>query len=341
MALRHPEDLAAWQRWQAGRNRLRSVRHALRRPAPPALWLHLRGYAPVVLFALDASTPTAVASLAAPLAHTGDAHVAVLAPQDMSARLPGTWAVARLDPHSAPPVWLGTPHTVVATGHFLPAGAAAYRWAGALGARFLVVQHGLLTPQMAPLPRGAHLLAFSEQDADFWRSGRADVTSEVVGSELLWSAAQRPAADLVDGAPVFLGQLHGAELPRSISGGTAFTFCRGHHAVYRPHPAETDKRSRWAHACWRARGIRFAEPGSLLDEPRPVVSIFSTGVLEAAAAGIPAWVTCVRPPAWLQEFWERYGLRLWGGEPTPAPALPRIEPARAIAERVLSEGGPK
>jgi hypothetical protein len=247
--------------------------------------------------------------------------------------------VTRVAGGSALPEVLRTLDTFVATGHFLPAGSTAHGWAGELDARFLVVQHGLLAPQMAPLPAGAHLLAFSAQDADFWRSGRTDVTSEVIGSELLWNAARAPRKTLVDDTPVFLGQLHGAELPRSISGGTAFAFCRRFGAEYRPHPAETDKRSRWTHERWRRRGLRFAPPGGLLDAPRPVVSIFSTGVLEAAAAGIPAWVTCIRPPAWVQEFWERYGLRLWGGEPTPAPSQPDIEPARAIALRALSEGG--
>ena len=38
----------------------------------------------------------------------------------------------------------------------------------------MVVQHGILTPFMAPLPVGAHLLAWSEADAAFWASG-ADV----------------------------------------------------------------------------------------------------------------------------------------------------------------------
>jgi hypothetical protein len=337
MALMFPEDLDAWKRWQGSRNRLRSARHTLRRPEQPELWLHVRGYAPVVLFALDATTPTALASVAAPLAHLGDTHVAVLAPADLSAQLPGSWAVTRVEADASQPAWLDSLHTFVATGHFLPVGYTAYRWARRIGARFLVVQHGLLAPQMAPLPSGTHLLAFSDQDAEFWRSGRTDVTTEVIGSELLWNAAHRPRVEVASDTPVFLGQLHGAELSRAVSGGTAFTFCRDFDAEYRPHPAETDRLSRWQHERWRGRGVRFAAPGGLLDQPRPVVSIFSTGVLEAAAAGIPSWVTCVRPPAWVQEFWERYGLRLWGGPPTPAPPLPDIEPARAIARRVLTD----
>ncbi|MGB4135983.1 MAG: RNA-binding protein, partial [Microbacterium sp.] len=252
------------------------------------------------------------------------------------------------DAASAPAVLRGV-RAVVSAGHFLPVGNAAYRWSRAVGATYVVVQHGLLTPFMPPLAPGAHLLAFSSADAEFWRSGRGDVTTAVVGSQLLWNAAHpgdapdlvppvaRPAAG--EETPVFLGQLHGAELPRRISAATATAFCRAYGAEYRPHPAETDRVSRLQHALWRRRGIRFAPPGPLLTERRPVVSIFSTGVLEAAAAGIPSWVTCVRPPAWVQEFWERYDLRLWGGDPTPAPDQPAAEPAAAVAASVLAIAG--
>jgi hypothetical protein len=66
-----------------------------------------------------------------------------------------------------------------------------------------------------------------------------------------------------------------------------------------------------------------------------VVSVFSTGVLEAAARGMPAWVEFPKPPSWLQEFWERYGMSRYGAEPTPAPSRPAVEPASAIA-RVLA-----
>lgn len=64
----------------------------------------------------------------------------------------------------------------------------------------------------------------------------------------------------------------------------------------------------------------------------PVVSIFSTGVLEAALRGVPAWVYHPNPPAWVTEFWERYGMNQWGSAPTPAPPVPAQEPAQHIAE---------
>ena len=37
------------------------------------------------------------------------------------------------------------------------------------------------------------------------------------------------------------------------------------------------------------------------------------------------------PPRWLAEFWERYGMSRWGGDPTPPPPMPAEEPSSAIA----------
>jgi len=355
MGLMFPEDLAAWQRWQRNRHVLRRVRGLLRRPSLGGpLTLHRRGADPVVLFALDATTPTALASVIEPLAHLGDTPVAVLAPADVSAHLPGSWTTTSVPDSEAPPAGLRAVRAVVSAGHFLPVGHTAYGWATSLGARHVVVQHGLLTPFMAPLAQGSHVLAFSDDDAEFWRSGRADTTSQTVGSQLLWKAAGRSSSDGADtdpassrvarsttgsssdALPVFLGQLHGAELSRRISATTATSFCRETGALYRPHPAEVDRISRWQHARWQRGGIRFAPPGPLAASSGPVVSIFSTGVLEAAASGRDAWVTCVEPPAWVREFWQRYRLNEWGSDPTPAPTRPAVEPAKAIADAVLA-----
>ena len=50
------------------------------------------------------------------------------------------------------------------------------------------------------------------------------------------------------------------------------------------------------HARWEAAGITIDRSGIPLRElGAPVVSVFSTGVLEAAAAGLPAWVHARRP----------------------------------------------
>ena len=51
-----------------------------------------------------------------------------------------------------------------------------------------MVQHGALTPYAPPLPDDCTVLAWSEADGEFWRSGRDDVRIETVGSQLLWEA---------------------------------------------------------------------------------------------------------------------------------------------------------
>lgn len=341
MALTFPSDLTAWQRWQNSRNRLRSAHNLVRRTPSPTLWLISNAPQPTLLVAIDSTTPSSVAAFAEPLRHLEGVPVAVLALADVSAHLPGTWTARALDgndvPHDVRDV-----RAVFAAGHFLPAGAVAHAWQRALGARFAVAQHGLLTTWAPPLPDEAHVLAFSDRDAQYWASGRTDITHEVVGAQLFWRAAQRALTPDTDARPLFLGQLHGAELPRATSARSAQAFCEATGATYRPHPAETDRLSRWQHARWRRRGIELDTSGTPLSENRrPIASIFSTGVLEAASAGIPSWVTAVRPPEWVRDCWERYEMSPWGGAPTPAPPVPDHEPARAIAASLqrLATGG--
>ncbi|MGV3016623.1 RNA-binding protein [Rothia sp. 88186D007BW] len=224
---------------------------------------------------------------------------------------------------------------VLALGHYMAWGAAAYRLAQRVGARFITVQHGLHTPYAPPLAPGTHLLAFSQADAEFWISGRDDVTYDVVGSQLFWDAAQKPRVDpdTVSETPIFLGQMHGAELPRASFAAASIKFTREHKAIYRPHPSEKDKLSRLIHSLMSKLGINIDRSEQPLNQVNsPVVSIFSTGVLEAALRGVPAWVYHPNPPAWVTEFWERYGMNQWGSEPTPAPQVPTKEPAQQIAE---------
>ena len=159
-----------------------------------------------------------------------------------------------------------------------------------------------------------------------------------VGSQLLYNANQKSLGVPVEssGAPIFLGQMHGAELPRSSYVNVSYRFIKKHNAIYRPHPSETDKLSTLTHALWERQGIPIDRSGVPLNElPNPVVSIFSTGVLEAAIRGIPAWVYHPNPPGWLEEFWNRYGMGRWGEDRTPAPPQPDIEPARRIAELII------
>ncbi|MFI7484334.1 RNA-binding protein [Kocuria sp. M1R5S2] len=332
----YPADLAAWHAWQRRQYPARALRHAVsrRRSEPEPLHLTLCGRSPRVLVALEARTPTQIAALVRPAEAVGG--IAVLSPVPAADILGGTTTTVR--PGASVPEALGSVRAVLGVGDYLPAGARARAWADELRAAFVVVQHGLLTPHAPPLPRRAHLLAFTERDARFWTLGRPDVTWDVVGSQLLWDAAAgngtRKPVD-PSARPVFLGQLHGAELPRWGKIRRATAFCRAEDAVYRPHPREEDKLSRLTHAAWERLGITVERNGGPLTEVTgPVVAAFSTGVLEAAARGLPAWVHYPDPPAWLEEFWDRYGLHAWGDDPTPAPPQPTVEPAQAIADRL-------
>lgn len=344
MTLLHPTDLNAWHAWAVSRQRLRTIRHNLRRgkdQQPPQWTVHHRPGvgARRVMIAADSTSPSARASLLTVLPHLRSG-VDVLAPAGLlSPEFVGPeWEHRQVD---QPSDGVG-PHTgvMLSGGDYLTAGAAAQHAAVERGVPHLVVQHGALTPFAPPLPPGSTLLAWSEHDADFWRSRRADVQTMSVGSQLLWQAAQEIPGKAEYSASgterlVFLGQLHGAELPRRVTGGSATTFCRTHHALYRPHPSEVDVLSRAQHRLWQRRGIEFAPTDiPLKNLPNPVVAVFSTGVLEAAVRGRQSWVYCPHPPAWVEEFWERYGMQQYGGPPTPAPAQPVEEPAQRIAQIV-------
>ncbi|WP_114853262.1 hypothetical protein [Brachybacterium sp. YJGR34] len=351
MALIHPRSLERWQHWQNSRHRPRQVKQAVagavrsRRGGeePGAdLVLHAReGEGPRLLVALDTATPTSRAALltALPYLRIG---VDVLAPAGLAPpELAGAeWE--REDVEDLPATLDGRGITsVISAGWHLRVGRRVHDWAHEADVAAAVVQHGALTPYAPPLPPDTTLLAWSDADAAFYRSGREDVVTRTVGSQLLWQAAHDAAGPEDDGrpvvepgaGPVFLGQMHGAELPRRTSARTAYRFCREQGAQYRPHPAETDALSRAAHALMRRRGITLADPALPLRDLRaPVVGIFSTGVLEAAVRGLPAYVYGPSVPAWVHELWDRYDLRRWGGDPTPAPAMRPDEPARLLAQ---------
>ena len=340
MGLREPTDLTAWHRWQSSRHRLRRLRHGWRSERPEQLVLSVYGTEPRLLVALDSRSPTSHAALLEPLRHlpvsfavlssipTGDLNVTTTPPT--TSHLPGNEL----------PSSMRSMRAAISLGSYMPCGHLAHQWSQQLGVPQYVVQHGALTPFMAPLPEGANVFAWTESDANFWRSGRTDGRHVVVGSQLLWraaGAAHRDGPDLRDqggpnGALTYLGQMHGAELSRTRLARAAASFCHEHGATYRPHPSERDKLSRLAHASYRRLGIRVDGTDLLAGMTNPVVSVFSTGVLEAACQGRSAWVDFPRPPAWLGEFWERYGMQRFGRAPTSAPAAPAIEPARRIAQ---------
>ncbi|MDO5699861.1 MAG: hypothetical protein Q4P36_00070 [Bowdeniella nasicola] len=347
--LRHPRDLAAWSRWQARqgpgvRRAVRAVRGWRTKGEEARATLLTASSTPRILVALEAESPTQVAALLAPLHHLPDPRmVAILAPRRLEdALLPfparethqRTVHLQALDDTEQ----LACLDVVVGVGAYLALGARAHRLAQRRALRHVTVQHGLLTPYAPPLPTDTHLLAWNAADAEYWRAGRADVTSAVAGSVLLAEARDDGTEECV-GAPVFLGQLHGAELARSRFAHSALTFCRATHATYRPHPAERDLLSRTYHAWFRRRGIDVESDGPALRHlAAPVASVFSTGVLEAAASGRPAWVTCERPPRWLEGMWERYNMSRWQPArdcpPTPAPTT-GVSPARAIATALM------
>ena len=339
--LSHPVDLRAWQaeqtraqgwlrraRTRAGAlaHRSHEVEVAARGPGPdsPAR----------ALVVLDALTATSRRALLGPAAELGDP-VTVVGPRGVSELLGADeWQVTGGPATEVLPRLVGPGTVVLSTGHYLALGALVEALVAERGGRFVTVQHGLLTPHAPPLAQGTTLLAWSEADAQFWRSGRQDVTAHVVGSQLLWDAAQAPAGPVDPAAtPVFLGQLHGAELPRAVLERAAEGFCRETGATYRPHPAEVDRRSRATHRRWERRGITVDRSATPLGElGRPVVSVFSTGVLEAAAAGVPSWVHLPEPPQWVEQFWARYHLSPWDGPPTPSPERPAVSPSRAVAQ---------
>ena len=358
--LKYPLDLDAWQAWQRRQKKLKWVKYKLNSllasarsrtvaEEPVHGLLYTRGTKPQVLIVMDSFSPTNRNAILEPLKHLDAVDVALWVPEDASEYLDGQYASERYSRKD----WseqeisgdelmrlLPDIRIVLSAAQFLGRGAAAYEYARAIGAEYWMVQHGLLVPQAPPLPVGCTLLAFSEADAEFWASGRRDVTTHAVGSQLLYLAAQKAAGAEVqkqnDLEPIFLGQMHGAELPRASFAYASHSFLKKFGGTYRPHPSEKDKLSVLTHKLWEKEGIRIDRSGTPLNEvPNPVVSIFSTGVLEAAIRGIPAWVYHPAPPAWLVEFWDRYGMNQWGQEPTPAPVQPKKEPAQRIAELMI------
>ena len=358
--LKYPLDLDAWQAWQRRQKKLKWAKYKLKAlldsarsrtiaEEPVHGLLYTRGTKPQVLIVMDSFSPTNRNAILEPLKHLDAVDVALWVPEDASEYLDGQYA----SEHYSRKDWteqeisgdelmrlLPDIRIVLSAAQFLSRGAVAYEFSRAIGAEYWMVQHGLLVPQAPPLPVGCTLLAFSEADAEFWASGRRDVTTHAVGSQLLYLAAQKAAGAEAqkqnDLEPIFLGQMHGAELPRASFAFAAHSFLKKYGGIYRPHPSEKDKLSVLTHKLWEKEGIRIDRSGTPLNEvPNPVVSIFSTGVLEAAIRGIPAWVYHPAPPAWLVEFWDRYGMNRWGSEPTPAPVQPEKEPARRIAELII------
>lgn len=200
MGLMFPRDLEAWQRWNRPGPLRRAVSAARRRsPAAPPDGLVVVGAArPRVLVALDSANTSSQHALVAPARRLPVEEVLWLGTAEVLA------AAGVLTAQETASSWplqegrLSGVERVLMAGSYLPAGQAAWQRARGLGCEVVVVQHGLLTPLAPPLPPEATLMAFNEQDGQFWASGRPDVTVVPVGSQAMWAAAcktSRPAAD--------------------------------------------------------------------------------------------------------------------------------------------------
>ncbi|MGP9538137.1 hypothetical protein ACT3SP_08995 [Brachybacterium sp. AOP43-C2-M15] len=345
MALIHPRSLERWQEWRSSRRRVPGIHRALparaRRgsgaEAPTGFVLHTRegeGSARPLL-GIDTADGAVHGGLPAVLPYIHGSVVLVTPAGVRIDALEGPeWSHRRLETPTEGLDDLGIT-SVLTLGWHLEVGRELHAWAQESEIPGAVVQHELLTPFAPPLPPQITLLAWTGADGDFHRAGRDDVEVRVVGSQRLWQAAHESAGSRpeLEERPVFLGQLSAIELPRRVTLSAAHSFCREAEALYRPGAGETDRTSRAAHALLRRRGIEILDPATPLAElGRPVVSVLSADVLEAALRGLPAWVHAPRAPSWVGEQWERYGMRPVGGDPTPAPAVSADEPARLIAQ---------
>lgn len=333
------DDLQSWQSWADSRRRaeglVRRVKGSVKPSAGEVHRLHLPSDEARTLVVIDQLKASTVPCIWEPLRHLDARHTAVVAPPDVE--LPAEMTPATVEDFTGVERLPATINSVLSLGAYLPVSAQVNDWAATRGIRFIIVQHGLLTPWAPPAPRGAHVLAWADGDVDMWRSTDNGVTADAVGAQLFWNARSAPAAPTTSERPVMLGQLHGVELPRRDTFSTYVDFARRVPSDYRPHPTENDAVSRALHAVMKRRGVTFdTTPGSLIDLGRPVVSIFSTGTLEAAMRGLPAWVTHPSPPEWVAQFWQRYGLAQWGDEPTRAWSMPDVEPALAVARALES-----
>lgn len=317
-------DLESWRHWRASRMRLRSggdkrpdVARDLHATYPDMEWW-IRGSEPRLLAACDSASPATHHCLLAPLLRDPGAPALVVQPRGVSLHLPGDgWRRLAADEVDLDPIG-----TLTTFGHHLAVGTWAHKMARLHGWRELVIQKDLLTPFSPPPPPRSTVLVWSEADGAFLRKGRRDLVTLTVGSPALAAAAAQPAPHISRFiTPVFLGQMHDPALPWLAMTRSVTEFWRRSGARYRPGPSERDRLSLAQQAIWRRMGMDIETSAPTVPPERPVVAAFSIGLLEAAACGVPAWVFHRRPPRWLEEVWQRYGLSRWGGPATPAPDI--------------------
>jgi len=340
---------AEWKRYRdldTNASILESVKHRLLAvrggPRPPDILFSGSDSQKVIVFGVDATTPTNLAAVVRPIQACvrRGLSVAAVTHADLRRWLPDSSPVNPVGPRepSSPQVVLdGLQVTaVVGVGDFLPMGEMVHRWAVARGIPSFVVQHGLVAPMSPPAPDNSILLTWSEDDLEFWARGRSDLVGTSIGSQLLWEAAHLPhTPHNSQEACLFLGQLHGGYVPRNMVVRAVDKLRSERIVTYRPHPAEVDRLSRRQHREWQRAGLVISADGALRQLPGPVVSVFSAGVLEAAAAGLDAFVIGDEPQPWLRELWRRYHMALWGTERPTQVKLPAREPADSIVDAIL------
>jgi hypothetical protein len=362
----HPESIDLWREWSRSRQRLARRRgnvadavRALRGSRTggseweePRWMLHSRdGELPErLVIALEDGQPRTRAALLAFLPYLR-AGVDVIVPHGTALPELDGDAWRRRAYESARDAVPSDAAAVLTAGQHGPSGSVLHAVARNRGLPAFVVQADTLTPYTAPLPEGATLLAWSAEDADFWRSGREDLSLLAVGSQRQWqlghhgqdrdetagSESDEAEGELREGSigsPIVLGQMARLELPRSLASRAASSFCRDGAARYLPEPAETSKMARAHHRLWARRGVEILPADTdPLHSGAPLVSILATEILEAAARGGEAWVHAPGAPGWVHEYWHRYGMRRHG-TPTPAPQMPEEEPAARIAREI-------
>ena len=334
-------NLEEWQQWHQRRQGwLRRLRVSLPQSPKARLLIYSSTNADnqrPVLVTLDSIAASQRAALLRPaelLIHRG-IPVMIVAPEGVGRNLQDLdlAPVGSIDSEGRATMAIPRALSVLSGGHYMPAGWFGWSLSRAQEIPYLVVQHGVLTPHAPPLPPETHLLAWSPEDAQFWSSRRRDVMNTVVGSQSLWEAARVQAVADPSAPLVFLGQLHGAELPRAVTVRTVRALRGKGEFVYRPHPGELDWRSRCQHTLWRSQGVTLDDvKRPLTSLGAPVGAVFSTGILEAAAAGLPAYGVCEGPPAWIHELWSRYGIERPDSGCRTQVDVPTLEPAQSIAD---------
>lgn len=206
----HPESIELWRDWARSRGglprRRGSVADAVRTLRgtrgrddhweEPRWVLHSREgetSARVVIGLEDASPRSRAALLAfLPYLRVG---VDVIAPRGLIAPELGGHDWRRRAFESARDAVPSDAAAVVTAGQGGPTGAALHSVAERRGLQSFVVQTDVLTPYAAPLPAEATVLSWSADDADFWRSGREDLTLLAVGSQRLWQLGHHSGED--------------------------------------------------------------------------------------------------------------------------------------------------